>query len=353
MAVDVELMLDRLGSSYRSTTGRSGAQLNVKECPRCGGRDWKVYLNADSGLGNCFHGSCAGEPGFNPYTFSLHALGTKAEASELMRDVSDDNVWKPMEREASKKFAPRTLDWKLPNSIAINRESGPLPYLADRGFDVDTCAYFGWRYCDDGGFTYIDTKGLPQVQPYSDRVIIPVLDIEGNLVTFQGRDITGTKEKKYLFPPGLPGTAAFLYNAHHAVGKETVILCEGAMDVAATHIAIKDGYGMETMAVVGTFGKHLSIGQGDDQLAQLLKLKRKGAKRAIFLWDGERSTTLAAIDQAIQLSGYGFECLVALLPENKDPNEVEPSQVRVAIHNAVGGSTMALARLKMKVIRHD
>ena len=76
-------------------------------------------------------------------------------------------------------------------------------------------------------------------QDFSSRVIIPVYDLRGNLVTFQGRDITGKSDRKYLFPVGLPSTGRFLFNGHVAFnGCREILIGEGAFDVMAQQKAI-------------------------------------------------------------------------------------------------------------------
>ena len=50
--IDMEAWLDAEGIDYKITRGSRGTQINVKECPCCGNSNWKVYLNADNGLGN-------------------------------------------------------------------------------------------------------------------------------------------------------------------------------------------------------------------------------------------------------------------------------------------------------------
>ncbi len=57
-SVDMEEWLSHEGVEYRNTRGTKGEQLNVRTCPSCGKDEWKVYLNAETGLGNCFSGSC-------------------------------------------------------------------------------------------------------------------------------------------------------------------------------------------------------------------------------------------------------------------------------------------------------
>ncbi len=345
--VDPEGLLDHLGISYRRTHGRSGEQLNVRECPRCRGSGWKVYLNAESGLGNCFHGSCAGEKGFSLFSFVRHHVGDAKEANRVISAYARQLGWRPKRRQKPAAEAPETdhVEPRLPPSIALPDANGQIHvYLAERGFTADDCAHFGWRYCHQGKY---EIPGEPEErwQNYSQRILIPVRDLEGRLVNFQGRDITGQSSRKYLFPPGLPGTGRFFYNGQEAVGCEELIIGEGAFDVAAIRQALRGDITMASIGVVGSFGKSLSLGGRDDQKTELLKLKAAGLKSITLMWDGERRTTIDAIKVARALHGIGFEANVALLPKDKDPNEVSRETIVEAYLHAHRIDYSSAARL--------
>lgn len=341
-----ELMMDH-GVEFRLTTGSSGLQLNIKECPRCHGDSWKVFLNAETGLGNCFHGACVGEPGFNLYTFTKHFLNLPdRETVQWFKDHA--GVGKFVRRTAAithRKVAT-SLDFDLPASMPIDA-SFRLKYLEDRGFPPSLCEYFGWRYCEEGYFPYKSETGENREQNYSGRVIIPVYGMDGKLVTFQGRDVTNSGYKKYLFPPGLPGTGRYLYWAHKAVGRQIVIMNEGVFDVAATHQAFKE---RDDVAVVGSFGKALSgriSGPAgfEDQLTQLMELKRKGMEKLCIMWDGESSAIKAACKVALELISAGIDTYVAVLPKGKDPNEVSAVEIRAAYAKAVRATRGSMSKL--------
>lgn len=350
-AISPEDFLADIGVDFRVTPGRSGTQLNVKCCPRCGGNSWKVFLNAETGLGNCFHGSCAGEPGFNLFTFTQNKLGIDSkETFNQMKAFAKTSGWRP-KRPSTAFVSSVPTEVKIPASIPL-RDGNALPYLTARGFDGRWQEYFGWRYCAYGQYPYINAEGESRDQDYSKRVIIPVHDLEGKLVTFQGRDITDTQERKYLFPPQLPGTGKYLYNAHRVSGCHTLVINEGVMDVAATTIALRK-HGASSLAAVGSFGLSLSgstTKQGDDQYGALMQLKQKGIKRIIFMWDAEKNALLAACKEAQLVSRLGFDVAIAILPFGKDPNEVDSSVVVEKLDGAIQATSINLARIKMKAL---
>lgn len=336
--VDIEDFLNFEGIDYRMTRGRSGTQLNLRECPRCGGRDWKVYLNADTGLGTCFHGSCSGEPGFNKYSFAYHHNGkSHKDTIAVLKRYATSLGWRPKARAAKPvEQAPEDTSVKMPTSYALPIEGRTLKYLSDRGFGPDLAEYFGWRFCKEGSYAYT-LHGEAKQQNWASRVVIPVFDIEGNLVTFQGRSTDATHPRKYIFPPGLAGAGRFIYNAHNAVGLAEIVLNEGAFDVAATKKAFDEDITFRDIGVCGTFGKHLSMaesGAENDQLSDLKRLRDKGLREVTMMWDGSPDAILDAVKTGLKLRGYGFKVKLAILPLDKDPNEVPTEVVRQAFVKA-------------------
>lgn len=346
-------ILDYEGVDYRVTNGNSGTQLNIRECPRCGGSSWKVYLNEETGLGNCFHGACVGERGYTLFTFVQHLNGmTPRETVHYLKSYLNGRGWRPKTKRAPKAAPETPADISVPSSIALGTNN-ELAYLKKRGFAGAWQARYQWRYCASGSFDYLDPKtGESKQQRYDGRVIIPVHDFDGKLVTFQGRDTTGGADRKYLFPPGLPGTGRFLYNAHRVRKKVSVILGEGALDVAAIELAIAKAKILDRVGAVGSFGKSLSGSpsrSGQDQYSQLMELKRLGMKELVFMWDGERKTIAAACKEIGRLGFLGVRLRLAILPPNKDPNEVGWREVIKAYKEALVCDRGSLMKLRMKL----
>ena len=345
--VDPETFLDYEGVTYKRTFGSSGSQLNIKECPRCGGTSWKVYLNSETGLGNCFHGSCVGEPGFNLFSFSRALWNTDPrETIDKLRDYAREQGW------VAKRTTSKDVEYvgheevTLPESVELPHK-GTIPrYLTERGIGVDIAKFFHLRYCHKGQYIYYDHEGKRRWQNYDKRIIIPIFNLDGEIVTFQGRDILGISDRKYLFPNGLPGTARFLYNAFNVTGYEEVVMCEGAFDVMAVKIAFDEDVGLRRVGQIGSFGKNLSHGSatGNDQLGVLAKMRDMGLKRVVIMWDGEASALKAAIKAARLIISLGLRVRVAILPKDKDPNEVSPDVVRRAYNHSVPYNSPKLIR---------
>lgn len=335
-SIDMELWLDSQGVDYHITRGTSGEQLNIKECPRCGGSDYKVYMNRETGLGNCFHGSCVGEKGFTKFRFIKHQLGTDyRETVEHMKAFARECGWRP-KRKKSIDVSDST-DFSLPASVALTESN--IPFLEGRGIDLNIAKYFNLRYSECGYFSYL-RGGEGKRQDYSERVIIPIYDLNGKMVTFQGRDITGESFRKYLFPPGLPSTSAFLYNGQNALGRNCIVIGEGVFDVMAIKSAFDDDVNLRDVEAVGSFGKHLSHGMLlNDQLGALITLKSHGLKQVTFMWDGEFSATESATKAAALVRGVGLDVRISLLPPGKDPNEISSDEVRRAYYSSMEASS--------------
>jgi DNA primase len=348
--VDWSDYLDYMAVDYKQSYGVSGEQLNLRECPCCGDDRYRTYINAETGLGNCF--KC--NETFSPWKL-VKAL-TGAENGKAIYDRLEEFIGG---RRYSTKKKPKLETfkndgWKLPSSfeipVEIDGEKKNLQYLEERNVDIEMAKYFELRWCLRGTYEATNPNGEDMCQYYNDRVIIPVFDLRGELVTFQGRDMTGKSDRKYLFPFGLPGTGMFLYNGHNARGCEHICMGEGAFDVFAIKRALHNDPSTENVGIVGSFGKHLSYGRpdGQDQLGQFIKLKKLGLKTVTIMWDGEEKVISALIDAADRLSRVGLEVKMAFLPREKDPAEVEPSVVRKAYKNAKKYDRKAGMMLKLK-----
>lgn len=342
--VTPEDILLREGCDYKMAFGASGEQLHVKECPSCGNNKWKVYMNAETGRGNCFRCDWT----FNAFTFAKKLNGDRSNAVvfDYLKGIAREIGWRPKKKKRQKK-AVDEAHVALPASFALPTEDGQnVQYLEDRGFDGECAAYFNWRYCHRGSFGYMRDSQM-RFQDFGNRVIIPVYDLDGKLVTFQGRDITGTAERKYLFPIGLPSTGKYLYNGHNAVGAAHIVMGEGALDVAAIKVALEGDGNMHHIEAVGSFGKNLSFATGDDQKAAILKLRASGLRQITIMWDGEKDALKSALEAGKKINALGIKARIALLPAGCDPNETTPEIVRQAIKDAVLWDKRVAMRMKI------
>ena len=341
--IDMESWLDAEGIDYKITRGSSGVQINFKECPKCGHDKWKVYANAETGLGKCF--VC--EQGLNKWSIIrgyMPRLNNRDLVSHI-KDFAKTQGWRP--KKVTSVAVNIETELKIPKSHALPVNGRNLKYLDNRGITADYAKYFELRISTDGKFFYQD-DGKWRAQSYENRIIIPVFDLDGELVSFQGRDVTGASDRKYLFPPGFVATGVHLYNGQNAVGARRIAIGEGVFDVMATKIAMDADPGLRDVVPIGTFGKHLSHGDERSQVAKLVQLRDKGLEEVIFVWDGEPAAINAAVDSALMVRAHGIAAKVAILPPGKDPNEIPAGELCRCIWGAVSINNSTAVKLKMK-----
>jgi DNA primase len=351
--VTAEELLDHVGVDYRRTSGSRGRQFNIKECPECGRSDWKVYLAEDTGYGNCFHGSC--EARFNLWTFADAHLGhpESKEIGALFEEIAKAAGWKPKVKPQRVVIPAFAGDLKLPMNFHLPDRNGSVgDYLAGRGVTAELARAFDLRH-GLGAYAYKNEDGEDKSISFAGRILFPIYDLDGKLVTFQGRDITGTSERKYLFPARLPSTARFIYNGHRckAEGWGHGVMGEGSMDVIAIQKAIDEDRTLRGMGALGSFGKHLTLDTDPDmptQLQALLELKKAGLKVITIMWDGEWVALKSAVKAASILSGHGFLMRIAPMPKDKDPAEVSGSIVRESIRCAIPYSRSLETKVRLR-----
>jgi DNA primase len=356
--LDLEFFLERESLAFKVTRGVSGVQLNLRCCPDpdCGDGRWRTYFGVDNGRGNCF--VCGRS--FNALSFiHLHLGHGDKEWGATFREVTELLAEQGYRQRREVVVAVDPGEVKLPTSIELPTPEGAnLKYLEDRGFDGETSRYFHLRYCEFGwwrpkdavGQAVRNDYGSPIEQNFSNRVIIPVYDLDGQLKTFQGRDLSGTSDRKYLFPLELPGTGRYLLNGQNVVATTEVAMGEGFGDVAAMRLAFAADPALRHIVCVGSFGKHLSYGSpvGEDQLGAFIKLKGRGVKRCTIMWDGGVKELEAALNAAKLITGLGIQVRIAMLPLGKDPNEVPPELVRDAYYKAVVWSSAADVKWRLR-----
>lgn len=352
--IDLEDYLDLYGIDYKTAPSGAGNQLILKECPVCGSEKWKVYLNAETALGNCFAGDHPPDEHFNLWIFAKEYQGLEKgyEVFSHLKDVARQLGWQPPKKKKAVSGVVSS-ELKLPYSFPLPIEGQNLVYLANRGISKDVAKHFDLRFCQTGEFSFIK-DGEKKAQSFRNRIIFPIYNLEGELASFQGRDITGQQDPKYKFPFGFPATGRYLYNGHNALGAEHVLMGEGVFDVMAIKVALDSDAGLRDVVPIGSFGKHLSRnGGGDipDQLGAFMTLKKSGLRTVTFMWDSEKGAIKSAIEAGSLLKTLGFVVRIALLPPGKDPNEVTKEEVLRAYYRALTLNPKSMMRLSMGLVK--
>lgn len=340
--LDLAYFLDKEGYAYKITPGHSGDQINLRECLWCGNSKWKIYANAESGSGKCF--VC--DQTFSAYRFIGQALNLSGSRLRAYADkLREEMGYRPKLR---RRLDVSAGSFELPACVPAFEHPDSLEYLSARGVSREYAEYFGLRYCHSGGYR-ATRNGEEFIQPYDRRIVIPIHDADGVMVNFQGRDITGTSDRKYLFPPGLPGTGRFLYNANNHRDEPVLVLCEGVFDAVGVKMALDRDPAASAAVPVATFGKNFSLKGDQCQYVELAKLRKQGARRVVFMWDGERQAACAALEAGLKLACYGYEAYLALLPRDKDPNEASWDEVCRAYHASQAVTTRSYLLLQRRI----
>lgn len=205
-----------------------------------------------------------------------------------------------------------------------------LEYYYSRGYTDATIRRFGLGYAPGGGALLhaLRAKGFHDEElaiaflcrmgergaydMFRNRVMIPIIDIRGNVIAFGGRVLDDSKPK-YINTSDTPAFRKsenlFALNYAKSAPDHSFILCEGYMDVIALHQA---GF-KQAVAALGT--------SFTEEHARLLAryTGETGDVTLIFDADGAgKKGTQRAIDL---LRAVGVRVRVVTIPDGKDPDE--------------------------------
>lgn len=343
-SIDLDDLFSTMGVQMKGT---GTDNVTLRDCPCCGNSNWKVRFSRSKKVGHCFYASC--EANFSVPKFVAETLGCSMRDAFVYLESYMGTTYKRA------KVTPGIIidDWQMPESIALPDSTAECnDWLEKRKILPETQELFGLRYCRNGFYKYRNDTGTHKVS-FNERVLMPVIDMDNRVVTFQGRatwDVDeSVGEKRYLFPTGLPGSSHFLYGEHIAKGKEKLVLVEGPFDAMSTYQAISNHPDFQNYGACGTFG--LSLGHsdlsGDDQLGVLRRLRIHGLKEAIILWDSEKNAYNNAVDACLIIRSAGIKARIATLGVGKDPNEVPSRDIRDAISSAKEVTKLSSVAMKL------
>ena len=160
---------------------------------------------------------------------------------------------------------PEVAAKPLPPDVMDRYEWNPekLQPWVDEGIGLETMRRFGVRY-----------------DPYSDRIVVPIRDVQGNIVNVHGRTVDPDwKEKKlrkyaFFFSQGSVNTIyGFWENREEILKSRTILLFEGEKSVYQT-------YGWNIRNAGALLTSHLS----DNQFRILIRF---GLRKVIFALDSD------------------------------------------------------------------
>ncbi len=158
----------------------------------------------------------------------------------------------------------------------------------------------------------IDTGQSGLYSRFIERITFPIYSLNGKIVGFGGRTITG-HNAKYVNSPQTKifNKSKLLYGYNLAkeniYKKNRIIVTEGYLDVIMLHQA-----GFNT--AVATLGTALT--------QEHLPLLRRGEPKVIVAYDGDKAGLTAAFKASVMLSQGEFEGGVIIFDEGKDPADM-------------------------------
>ena len=204
-----------------------------------------------------------------------------------------------------------------------------LNYFLGRGLTRKTITKFGLGMAPDAwdmlikhlkakGFSFTEMLDAGLVKKgnkgyydnFRNRVMTPIIDVRGNVIAFGGRVLDDSKPKYINTSDTLAykkTNELFALNVAKDSGKDTLILCEGYMDVISMHQA---GF---TNSVAGC-GTALT----SEQVRQICRY----AKEVILAYDADEAGQKAVQKAMYLFKDADIKVRVPVLQYGKDPDEI-------------------------------
>ena len=244
----------------------------------------------------------------------------------------------------------------------LGRDEGTVAraYLNKRGYDSAAIRTFGLGYAPasrhgllhaltkrgvdeqslvDAGLIYPREGSKPAADRFVHRVMFPVANLQGQVVTFGGRALNADERAKYLNGPETlvfrkSQTLYALERAQHAIRKRgEALVMEGYTDVLMCHM-----HGFE----------HAVAGMGTAFTPQQARLIHRFASRAMLLYDADDAGQKAAERAVEVLLEAGLEVRVVVLPRGRDVDEILLEDGEEALDRIL---TSALNLFDYKILR--
>ena len=356
-------LIDVIGSYVTLKKGGGGDYTAC--CPFHHEKTPSFHANRDKQLYNCF--GC--QTGGNVFTFVMEYENfTFPEAVQFLAERAGIDLPKADLSESDRARDNYKLMLKDMNKTAANyfyylmtteRGKHAREYLEGRGLSKETIKSFAIGYADiyeNDLYNYLKSKGFTDNQmkdsglvdiyegrggkdKFWNRVMVPILDINGKVIGFGGR-VLGAAEgvPKYI---NTKETAVFdksrnlfAMNIARRSKRRGIIICEGYMDVISMHQAGFDN-------AVASLGTAFTVGQ-----ANIIK---RYSDEVYLAYDSDGAGTKATLKNIAMLRDVGLTTRIIDMKPYKDPDEfiknlgAEAYQDR--IDNAVTGIEFEVATL--------
>lgn len=235
-----------------------------------------------------------------------------------------------------------------------------LKYLHGRGIDDELIKSFGIgysprfgtvKYLLDKGVTFEDIalsgiafrRGADIVESFSERVMIPIIDMMRNVIAFGGRALgdIGAKYKNsnnnavFDKSKSLFGINLVKQLPEHSL--TNIIVTEGYMDVISMH---KAGF----CNCVASMGTSLTKEQA--------KLLKRFTQNVILCYDGDSAGTSGTLRGLDILTDEGLTVRVVSLPDRLDPDDVIKTRGKGAMQDCLDRA-LPLMQYKLTKLRES
>ncbi|MCD8390666.1 MAG: DNA primase, partial [Firmicutes bacterium] len=238
-------------------------------------------------------------------------------------------------------FSNRKIQWKTVITYGLGyapaNKTSLLNFLKDNDYTENELLEAGLAVNRDGKI----------IDKFRNRVMFPIINVRGEIIGFGGRimgnekEINGYKIPKYLNSSETAafdkGKNLFSLNLAKNSAEQSLILCEGYMDVIATYQA-----GVKN--IVATLGTAITINQA--------KLMRRYANEIIICYDSDEAGIKAALRAIDVINEAGGKSRVIRLKGAKDPdeyiNKYGIEKFREAVKKSLPSTEYRLSLIKSK-----
>lgn len=306
----------------------------------------KTWFDFSSGQGG----------GVLDYVMKTEALD-KSEALAMLADLTG------VELEVNDKLASLRQIMKCAYNFFLKHAAEAIPYMAERGFSEETLKRYGIAFAPKGGkrlIEYLEGEGFtPEaiieaglgytnsngylMSRYQNRVVFPIKDAFGMIVSLSGRAIDPNPQAKYLH-----GISTKLFHKKDVVWNlssvrnliaqhNSVIVCEGQLDALSLCQA-----GLPGVAILGA-------APSENQL----RLLAGASTNIYFVFDSDHAGEQALLNAFKLAEEIGIDSVLytITLPEGEDPNSFlqnHPLEEFTALMTNARSDTSVIIRTLLK-----
>lgn len=307
-------------------------------CPFHDDKNPSLHVNDEEGLYYCFACQAGGDifkfhMDHNNVDFkeAVHELASKLNI-RIKGSVSEkpDNLSK---RSSQLRINERALKFFHNNLLKNVSSQKARDYLASRGIHIGLTKEFQLGFAEDSYDKLLscfkDEKILLDVplelglikskdgqkfyDAFRNRIIFPIIDVDGDVIGFGGRVINESDQPKYLNSPESSlykkrkSFYGLFYSKNYIKKENFAILVEGYMDFLAL-------YSSGVKNVVANLGTSFTV----DHASHL----KRYTGNVVVLYDGDSSGLKASVRSGEILLQAGINPKIAKMPEGSDPDTV-------------------------------